>query len=425
MKILTDTFGNVGGFNRPAAGRSVAQWLVGVTIVGVLAGLGSSAAAQEVQPIEGTLKPAAPDEKEETAQPYREAEVATARMAQAGRPGHRSVRSVRVLVKDGGRMDWSQQGDWIAFDRAESDFYHIYKMRPDGSRETCVTCDQWDFRKTNSLSPAWHPSGEHLVFQVQEHANKLQLDTLRLTTPHRGLHSEIWVISADGKSPFKLTQTRERGAAVLDPHFSHEASKLVWSQRVVSLGRWGEWEPHVAEFKIKRGVPRISKVKNYQPSLKKGFVVAHGFTPNDRGLLISGTPLTGGGRDIFELDLETGVAEPLTTTPHDLDELVFALPRADGVVWVSNRNIERPSDRVLPRQSDVWYMSASKRRQERLTFFNDPQSDHYLGEALIDDLAWSPEGDKLLVHVITGGAPGTDSVDQAIYIVEFDGAFGT
>ena len=44
--------------------------------------------------------------------------------------------------------------------------------------------------------------------------------------------------------------------------------------------------------------------------------------------------------------------------------------------------------------------------QERLTFFNDPDSDHTLGHALIDDLSWSPEGDRLAIHVVSaGGTP--------------------
>lgn len=355
------------------------------------------------------------------------AEVATARVVEAGRPGHRKVRDVRVLKKNGGRMDWSDQGDWIAFDRLEGEFYHIYVMKPDGTRERCVTCNQWDFRKTNSLSPTWHPSGEYLVFQVQEHASKLQLDTLKLTTPHRGLHSELWVIDVKGRQPFKLTKVGERGNAVLDPHFSHEADMLTWSQRVVSLGRWGEWEPHVGRFQIKRGVPRLSKVRNYQPKVQQGFVAAHGFTPSDRGLLISGVPdprQSATGRDILELDLETGDFKRLTDSPREWDELAFALPRSDGVVWVSDRNIKPPKNRQLPRRGDVWFMSTSGRRQERLTFFNHPESDYFLGEALIDDLAWNREGDKLLLHVVFAGVPGAEVVEQAIYIVELDGAIG-
>lgn len=384
--------------------------------------LGLPASAQD--PVQAPVQdPGPPAEEGTEASPV--VEVVRARMATTGRPGHRKVRAVRTMIDGGGRIDWSQQGDWIAFDRQGSDgFYQVFIMRPDGTREKCLTCDHWDFRKTHSLSPAFHPSGEHLVFQVQQHATKLKLDTLGLTTPHRGLHSELWVIGIDGRSPFQITRIRDRGGAVVDPHFSYEGDALAWTQRVVSLGRWGEWEPHVARFQVKRGVPHLSKVKNYQPAVQKGFVVAHGFTPNDRGLLISAEPAAGAGRDVLKLDLESGELERLTSSPAELDELVFALPRSDGVVWVSDRNIQRPKDRALPRRGDVWYMSASGRRQERLTFFNDSESDHYLGEALIDDLAWSPDGDRFLVHVVKAGAPGTDKVEQVVYVVELEGALG-
>ena len=398
-------------------------------ILAALLALSLTVAAQEASapdaPTLGAEAPPAPPPVEDTAEPPFEVEIATARVVEAGRPGHRNVRGVRVLLPKAGRMDWSRQGDWIAFDRLDGEFYHIYVMKPDGTRERCVTCKQWDFRKTNALSPTWHPSGEYLVFQLQQHAAKLKLDTLKLTTPHRGLHSELWLIDVEGRQPFQLTQVGERGNALLDPHFSHEADMLVWSQRVVSLGRWGEWEPHVGRFQIKRGVPRLSKVQNYRLPVQKGFVTAHGFAPSDRGILISAVPdpsQSATGRDVLELDLETGDMRRLTSSPKEWDELAVALPRSDGIVWVSDRNIKPPSHRQLPRRGDVWFMSASGRRQERLTFFNHPESDHFLGEALIDDLAWNREGDKLLLHVVTAGAPGSDKVEQAIYIVELDGA---
>ncbi len=400
-----------------------ARGLVALTLLGALGG--PLARAQDPRPPAEAPDPGAPAPAEAADPPVREAEVVRARVVDRPRPGHRKVSSVRVLIKDGGRVDWAQQGDWIAFDRAgEEGFYHLYRMRPDGTRETCVTCSQWDFRKTHSLSPAWHPSGELLAFSVQEHAKKLELDVLGLATPHRGLHSEIWLITPDGRQPFKLTQTRDRGGAVVDPCFSHEGEMLAWSQRVVSLGRWGEWEPHVGRFEIKRGVPRLSKVRNYRPAVQKGFVVAHGFTPDDNALLISAVAdprQAASGRDVLRLDLDTGELENRTSTPRYLDELAVALPRSDGFAWVSNRGIQPPAGRQLPRQGDVWVATPGG-RQERLTFFNDPESDHYLGEALIDDLAWSPEGDRLLLHVVSAGAPGSGSVDQAVYLVELDGA---
>ncbi len=407
----------------PGAARCPALILLACLLPCLGAAAQDEPPAAEIDPVAQGPAPAGAEPEAEA--PQFEVEIAKARVVEAGRPGHRKVREVRVLKKDAGRMDWSQQGDWIAFDKLEGDFYHLYVMKPDGAMERCVTCNQWDFRKTNALSPAWHPSGEYLVFQVQENAAKLKLDTLKLTTPHRGLHSELWVIDVKGRQPFQLTRVGERGNALLDPHFSHEADMLAWSQRVVSLGRWGEWEPHAGRFQIKRGVPRLTRVKNYQPAVQQGFTAVHGFTPSDRGLLISAVPDPGqsaNSRDILELDLETGNSRRLTSSPKEWDELAVALPRSDGIIWVSNRNIQRPKDRLLPRRGDVWYMSASGRRQERLTFFNHPESDHFLGEALIDDLAWNPEGDKLLLHVVQAGAPGTDTVEQAIWIVELGGA---
>ncbi len=397
-----------------------------ILLVCCLPALGAAQDEPEVAESDRAAESPAPGAVEpEAAEEPIQVEVAKARVVDAGKPGHRKVQGARLLKKDAGRMDWSKQGDWIAYDRPEGDFYHIYVMKPDGTRERCVTCNQWDFRKTNSLSPTWHPSGEYLVFQVQEHAKKLKLDALKLTTPHRGLHSELWVIDVKGSQPVRLTKVGERGNALLDPHFSHEADMLAWSQRVVSLGRWGEWEPHAGQFQIKRGVPRLTKVENYRPAVQKGFTAVHGFTPSDRALLISAVPDPGqsaNGRDILELDLETGNFKRLTSTPREWDELVVALPRSDGIVWVSDRSIQKPKDRFLPRRGDIWYMSASGRRQERLTFFNHPESDTFLGEALIDDLAWNPEGDKLLLHVVTAGAPGTDTVEQAIWVVDLDGA---
>ena len=59
------------------------------------------------------------------------------------------------------------------------------------------------------------------------------------------------------------------------------------------------------------------------------------------------------------------------------------------------------------------------------------QSDHALGEALIDDVAWSPEGDRLLIHVVSaaelpeGQVPEEDDplVEEAIYLVVLDDSF--
>ncbi len=384
---------------------------VGAALLGL--GAFGAAAAQE---------PAAP--------PEREAEVVKARLVTA-RPGHRAVHDVRLLKAGGGRLDWSRQGDRLAFDQAGPDgLYDVYLMSAEGTNETCLTCDHYDFRKVNVFNPTWHPAGDFLVVQVQESAKKLGMDVRRLASPHRGLRSELWVIPRTGRGGWQLTRVFARGGAVLDPHFSHEASQLVWSERLTNRDPpWGEWVVRVAEFEIKRRLPRLGKVRTFRPGTGDGLVIAHGFTPDDRGLLVSATSRPGlpaSAMDILRFDLEKETSEPLTLSPDQRDDLAANVPHSDHVVWASDRNLARAGrGRRLTRHSDLWLRSASGMRQERLTFFNDPASEHFLGEALIADLAWSDDGERLFLQVVSAG-DGTDAapVTEGIYRLELDEAYG-
>ncbi len=351
-----------------------------------------------------------------------------------GPPGNRHVGSLRQLRRGGGRVDWSQQGDWIAFDQVgDKGVYEIYLMNMLSGSERCLTCDRYELRKVHSLSPAWHPSGDYLVFQVQDLPRRMRLDALKLTTPHRGLHGDLWAITREGRDAWQLTKIADNGGAVVDPHFSYEGSQLAWSERLESRrGRWGAWALRVAEFRIKRGLPKLGKVMTYEPQLPPGFIAAHGFTANDRGLFIS-APDT--GRDIHRFDLASGNLERLTATREYRDDVAALAPRGERIVWVSDRGIERPARPRLPYRGDLWFLSERDGVRERLTFFNDPESDHALGEALIDDVAWSPEGDRLLLHVVSAVADESEedmaredeeegpAVEEAIYLVELDESF--
>lgn len=343
-----------------------------------------------------------------------------------GTPGHRDTREIRVLIRDAGRLDWLQRDDLIAFDRVSEDgFYDIYVAQPDGAVDRCITCRSYVFHKQHVLDPVWHPSGDYLVVQVQQAAKRLKQDIAIMATPLRGVHSELYAISADGKASWQLTQLRERGGAVLGAAFSNEADRLFWRERISTNTErpYGEWATRIAGWKVGRGTPRLGKSRLIEGRSFKGLELAQEFTPDDQGLLVAGLPdgQAESGLDILRLDLASEARTRLTVSPHERDDLARTSPDGNFIVWASTQGVEAlPADaRRLPWRNDLWIMSADGIDATRLTFWNDPESDHYLGETMITDLAWGPEGDRLVATVVSVDV----EVEQAAWVVVLDDAY--
>lgn len=370
-------------------------------------------------------------EAQDEAEPEPSVPVLQARMA--GPPGHRAVREVGIFRRDAGRMAFSRQGDWLAFDQADDDGrYDVYLQRANGAGETCLTCDIYQFRRTNVMDPVWHPSGDYLVVQVQESPRRLKLDPHRLALPLRGVHSELWVVLRKGRQAWQITRASEQGGAVLGPAFSYEGDRLLWNERLSNVDKpWGHWGVRVADFGIRRGLPKMGKITTHDGGWKAGYTIAHGFTPDDQGLLMAASPDDSqpvSGRDIIRLDLATGKAERLLVTPDQWDDQLTAAPRGDSLVFVSDRQLER--SRRLPYRGDLWLLHPGDQRIERLTYFNHEKSTYDLGEALIDDIAWNPHEPEILVHVVwpIDGASAEFQKDvprvrQAIYRVTLEPSF--
>jgi Tol biopolymer transport system component len=341
------------------------------------------------------------------AQEAAEPAVSTARLAAP--PGNRRVEAVRPFLPGGGRIAFARQGDWIAYDKVGDDgFYDLHLRQLEGGRsEKCLTCDDWRFRKANAFDPVWHPSGEYLIFRVQQNARRLDLDPRRLAGPARGLHADLWVMDRDGKNTYQLTRSTEQGGAVVEPHFSYEGNRLVWTDRLENVTKpWGEWGFRVAEIERRRGVVRLGKVRTLRPPVAPGFTLAHGFTPDERGLWISAlsSPRDERSREVLRFDLENETVENLSHTRAWREGTPAVAPRdSDLLAWVSDRGLD--ASEGLPYLGDLWLRDARTGDQERLTFFNDPDSDHNLGQALIDDVTWSPDGDRILLHVVSLGTP--------------------
>ena len=253
---------------------------------------------------------------------------------------------------------------------------------------------------------------------------------MELTTPNRALHSELWLIRADGKDFWRLSQVVENGGAILDPHFSFEGDQILWSERVRSrIGRWGIWVLRVAELERKRGVPRLGKPRTFEPGRQKLFLAGSAFTPDDAGALIYGNREPGqreNGMDVYRLDFATKRLERLTHTTRTWDEQARFSPKGDKIVWVSASELELrdPADTggLPPDQlRDLWIMNPDGSDKKRLTYFNGESSRESIGAAIIDDFAWSPRGDQIVAHVIYPTSQG--GIAEALYRIQLDESF--
>lgn len=334
----------------------------------------------------------------------------------AAAPGHGDVLEIRRLLPDAGRVAWSTQGNWIAFDRAEpaDGFYDLWVARPDGTEQRCLTCELYEFRKADVLSPSWHPSGGSLVAQVLRLRGRGRPTAVELAGPVRGVAGEMWVIPFEGRHIYRISpETGNR----MDPHFSHEGDRVLWTERLHGGEGWGEWGVLVADVKLKRGIPRLGKAKQLQPGPGRGLISGQGFTPDDQGFLFIA------GERLFRSGFSEDAWRSFDDNSGDRHHVVRYSPVSTHLAWDSDRNVPPAgAQSTLPYRSDLWLAirEGNGYREERLTFFNDPASDHFLGEALIDDVAWSPEGDRLLVHVVHAGDP---EPGQAVYRIVLDESY--
>jgi len=353
--------------------------------------------------------------------------------APAADPESNPVVRIERWIEGGARVDWSRQGDWLAYDKAGEDGrYDVYITSTDLLAERCLTCDMYALRKDNAMNPAWHPSGERLVVQVQSHPKRLKFvaDPLRLLTPDRGVHSELYDIDRRGKHFTLLTRFAASGPAVLDPHFAFDSDRLLWSERIKARkGRYGAWQLRSAQFQVNRGgIPKLRRVRTHAAPVD-ALIVPQGYTPDDRGALVAANLEPGQSPDtldLYRLRFDGGEPERLTHSRSGADEYARLSPIGRHFAFTSSAGIRGTEpDQTVPASArrELWLMDADGSNKRRLTFFNDPTSDHSLGHTYVGDLAWSPGGDQIAVHVLWGGSRNGDRPREALYRIHLDPSF--
>jgi len=317
------------------------------------------------------------------------------------------VASMEVLREPAGRVSWGHATEQIAFDRmSEDEVYDVFVMDDDGGAERCITCDEALLPRTHKGNPDWHPVGDTLAIMVEKVDHPA--GTSALSTPGLGLYNDLWLVAADGSAAWPLTELATDGVptGVLHPHFSHDGERLLWAERVGTGGLWGEWAIKVAQLRWEGGTPTLVDEVSYQPGEQHEFVETHGWSPDDRRVVFTGNLDEGQsvwGTDLYWLELETGALQRLTDTPEAWDELASVTPDGGTIVWNSGQG-DTSGDDGGPPTTEYWIMRSDGSQQQRLTYFNDPASEHYTGERIVvADSEFGPDGERLVAYVIADG----------------------
>jgi Tol biopolymer transport system component len=315
----------------------------------------------------------------------------------------------------------------IAFDRMTGETTsEVYVIRPDGSGERCVTCNTLRLPKGIRGQPAWHPSGEFLVIQVE---GKFYGGS-RFEFVSWGIHNDLWLIAADGSWAQLLVEAEYLGAS-LHPHFSDTGDRLFWTVRE-STGKkirqrllhktpgqenpWDGWHLAIADFK--RGsagkAELTDRVDLYRG--EGGFFESHALW----GDMIwfshtkSGRPLVD---DIYRARLDGTQRVNITKSPGTWEEHGEPSPKGSLVTFNSSRSFDwkNPPDTARTLRLELWAREMKTGNIFRLTNFNKQLAGR--ARVLTSDYAWSPSGQEIAVYYATFGR---GSITQAIDILRLD-----
>jgi len=327
---------------------------------------------------------------------------------------NRLVESIKLFMEDVGRLDPSPKGDYIVFDKRGVDrYYDVFIARLDGRIVRSLTDGVEGIPQKHNGCPVWHPSGKYILFQseMEEH-----IGTSNFSEPGSGVWCNLWLITADGKKFWRLTDYPGdfQGKGALHPHFSPDGKRLIWAERVGNLEGakkdWGEWVIKLAELTFdNKGNPHLENIKTYAPGEHKCFYETHGFSPDGSKIIFTSNPKKGQfvtDLDICTLDLETGKFTNLTDSPGVWDEHAHYSPDGKRIVWMSSEGYKYTQDtnkwrtKETDLRTELWIMNADGTDKKRLTYFNEEGHPEYLGDAIVGDNCWLPDGRTIAALVL-------------------------
>ena len=327
---------------------------------------------------------------------------------------------ISTLRAQGGRVDWSRSNGLIAYDRTGTNgvYFDVWLMASDGTGDRCLTCGKAGVPQKNNGNPAWHPSGNYIVFQSEVAASRASPFS---SNPGRGANNVLYVTDPTGRDFTQLTElsTTDPASGVLHPHFSFDGSRLSWSEMYESAGLqpgqfFGLWRLVVADFVVVGGRPSLRNVRKFEPGIP-AFYENHGFSPDGSHLIFSSNLASPGlqslNNDIFVLDLNSLALTRLSDQNYNEHAQFF--PDGRKVEWVTNADIAN-------RGTDLWIMNPDGSAKERLTFLNQAGCPEYVGNRAVPaDNSPNAAGNKVVLYVQDEVLGNTGS----IMLVELDQSF--
>jgi Tol biopolymer transport system component len=302
-----------------------------------------------------------------------------------------------VFQKDAFGVDWSKANDLIAFNAKGSDgLYHIYTVKPDGSRRQQLGVGSPSFPQRTTGTPVWSPSGQFIAFVAEKSTHP---GNSVGAAPGWGSYSDLWVTTADGSRAWKLTDVpADRDHGTIIPEFSPDGRLVEWTERtaagkVLNPDRFaGYWVIKVADFNVAPdGTPSVSDSRTVSPP-GDAFNESGGFSADSSSLVFTSDFETHNfwTNQIYRRDLKTGATTRLTKGD-SYNEHPRYTP-AGQVLWMTSA--DNPA-----RGTDWWTMNADGSNQQRLSSFNtDEQMSGARGfgakqvyATVVQTANWSPD----------------------------------
>lgn len=318
----------------------------------------------------------------------------------------------KQVLRGGGRVAWSPDGSRLAVDRLGLNLkLALFTMAPDGTGVEPLSASLVGMPEGQIGQPAWHPSGDWLVFQGENKSlapvpGVGPIAQAHICGPGGGVNNDLYLAAADASASWALTSVKSWHGS-LHPHFSPDGRQMTWASLVPGRG----WRITLADFTTPgSGVgPSLSARRDLHPG-SMAFYETHGFSPDGQRLLYCATPEKANywKLDLFSCDLRGGDVRTLTQD-EEWDEHAHYSPDGRWIVWTTSRGIEQPRKGMQP-VTEYWIMPTDGTNQPavRLTSFNHADGVGYQGgrRCLPSDFDWSPDGKRIAAYVQSWNAKG-------------------